>query len=183
MNLLDEIKKIHEEQPEEMLKIGAGDTGGTAYFFIGTAGEYMEQEDKVEGMAFGQTWRKLRRSIEALEYEMRGANKKQFANWAAKNRNKITTENAVEYAWKLIDFQVECSKGKLKNIQGKRATLRGAVERMEEYTPVSTREVIEVFQSDPIVDCSTVIMIHGHENGTMWMVSERKDDGKEETGA
>lgn len=50
-----------------------------------------------------------------------------------------------------------------------------------EFVPLPKREVIDFFDSDPLVDETTIIIVEGHEQGKFWWLGEKPEieDGKD----
>ena len=159
------------------VKVGAKD--GTAFFYAGSVAGLWQNLDRISTEQFEKFDWLARKGEVILKRALRG-----FPRIPMRNR-AMTVEDFIdevkEKAERLgssdmtLETLIEVGSW-AKRVKDLRGTARTAKERLDAFTPLKERKVVEVFYADPVADKARplVMVIDGCEHGDIWTVGESR---------
>lgn len=157
-------RTLRDLNPEQKIKVGTKDS--SAYFYVGTA------DDMLQNMQMYNAYCKLftEKCRRRAENNLKNALDRWFtpAEYAKVEIQTSKPNLTSEGYFKALDLW-------FKNIERLNGTKRRKEEIDENYVKLDEREVLEAEMSDPTADYGVMrIIIRGHENGKYWVSCEAK---------
>lgn len=180
-NLMEQINSMPSE-----LKIKIGSNNGSGFFYCGTVGDFAEKIDEINDDLFKAFKAYERKTANALLHDA-----KRFPEFPERWEHllKMPLENVIETMPDRVgkaetantDFLRFCSDiGKWADkILDLKHSAKTAKQRVENFTDLQTRNVVDYFLSDPTADNYRpfVIVISGEESGRYWTMEEAVKNG------
>jgi len=157
MKVKEYVEGILGSGGEVLLKIGT--EKGSGFFFVGTAKEYMDMRSRIDKAvkkkAEGDVYAKAMRLLWAI----------------SDKRLKREVEDYVLFEKKLPAKLKERLAFKKRAVKA----YENALMIKASSKGISKREILEEYDSDPVMDKAKILIVEGYESGKYWDKTERSD--------
>ena len=162
MNLLDEL---YSYAPETVIKVGA--TDGSAFFYVGTAEDFIENVEYYTFLLKEGWARTYNRCNEAVKTAIK--NYPTIADYMSDQRKQTKPDFTLEGYNK-------CLAAWMKKIGRMHSAEQKMLEKKNSFCDLKWREIVYTKDSDPAADVegSKVVVINGYEFGSYWTTEEAK---------
>lgn len=146
------------------IKVGAKD--GSAFFYVGTAGDFLENLEAYNSECEGETIRKYRNA------------KKEYERYASGDPGSIEAfirlQSRRETPVITFDGYLEFLRQYFHQLEVRRSVLRTRTADKENYKHLRNRGLVEAYKADPVADpdCDMILITTGVEYGGYWLTSE-----------
>lgn len=147
---------------ERTVKIGAKD--GSGFFFVGSNKYLVENLEDISARVWNETVRMKNQAEKEFQTYRTGnaASIKIYINQELrKDEPNFTTEGYMRF---LAAF--------FHTMQVKRGTMVRRVNDWRNYIHLEAREIVDMFEADPVVDDAVIIIVTGTELGAYWTSDE-----------
>lgn len=165
---MERLKKFLEKQERET-KIKIGADNGSSWFYVGTVGDFLDNEETYEEKDISYFDNRVNSASDNLDIALNadtsysGYAKQQYRQW----KNKSTRPNFTVQGYNtFLEYTAKQMTIKFQSFVKER-TIRA------ERLPIMSREIVETRKADRVADPGVLnILITGYEKGAFWVTEE-----------